>query len=175
MPKLEIGGGHIPTNGYVQLDVAEFPWTDICQPAHHRIPVPEKHFDEVRAVHVLEHIQRSHVQLALGEWFRVLKPGGELYIAVPDMMVTFKNYIAEKDPMRRMRLIGDVVYGGDPTPEARHKVPYDPETLEITIRAAGFEIKDRGIADDIHTKFWKEYGIDGLSIFCRAIRPCTTA
>ena len=174
MPNLEIGGGTLPTEGYLQLDQCEYPWTTFSQPAHARIHVPDNYFDKIKAVHVLEHIQRCHVPFAVAEWFRTLKPGGELYVAVPNMMVAFKAYIEEPDPMRRQRLIGDVIYGGEPRPEDRHKVPYDLETLVITVRAAGFRVQESGVADDHHTKFWNEYGIKGLSIFCRGTKPSTT-
>jgi SAM-dependent methyltransferase len=42
-------------------------------------------FDEVRASHVLEHIDFGQTQETLNEWARVVKPGGKLRIIVPDL------------------------------------------------------------------------------------------
>lgn len=45
------------------------------------LPFPEAEFDYVYASHVLEHVEPAHEYIA--DWFRVLKPGGHLVIAVP--------------------------------------------------------------------------------------------
>jgi predicted SAM-dependent methyltransferase len=41
-------------------------------------------FDLVYASHVLEHIPWYHVEATLREWTRILKPGGQLELWVPD-------------------------------------------------------------------------------------------
>lgn len=40
--------------------------------------------DEIRAVDVLEHLPYRQTDAALRDWARVLKPGGKIYIQVPD-------------------------------------------------------------------------------------------
>jgi predicted SAM-dependent methyltransferase len=44
----------------------------------------QNEFDEIHAVHVLEHINRNYRAKFVSECYRVLKPGGVLYIEVPD-------------------------------------------------------------------------------------------
>ncbi len=44
--------------------------------------VPDNHFDAVFSSHCLEHL--VDVPTALKNWVRVLKPGGYLYVVVPD-------------------------------------------------------------------------------------------
>jgi len=44
--------------------------------------IPNKVFDCIYASHSLEHMR--NVEIALSNWHRVLKPGGYLYIVVPD-------------------------------------------------------------------------------------------
>lgn len=46
-----------------------------------RLPYADASFDRVIATHVLEHIPEPH--LALGEWARVVKPGGVLSLILP--------------------------------------------------------------------------------------------
>jgi predicted SAM-dependent methyltransferase len=44
--------------------------------------IPDNHFDFLHASHSLEHM--VDVEVALGNWARVVKPGGYLIITVPD-------------------------------------------------------------------------------------------
>jgi ubiquinone/menaquinone biosynthesis C-methylase UbiE len=44
--------------------------------------VPDEAFDFVYSSHCLEHLR--NVEEALGNWVRILKPGGWLYLVVPD-------------------------------------------------------------------------------------------
>ena len=52
--------------------------------------IASSHFDFVIANHVLEHA--SNPVGALVQWFRVLKPGGILYCALPRMDITFDKH-----------------------------------------------------------------------------------
>ena len=45
------------------------------------IPFPDEHFDDIKAVHVLEHI--DNIVKAMDECYRVLKSGGRFHIRVP--------------------------------------------------------------------------------------------
>jgi hypothetical protein len=94
-PRLEIGSGYAPTDGFIHLDLNEnAPDLDWCGPAF-PLPWPDESFYEIRAVDVLEHIGYRHTIEALAEWARVLRVGGELYVQVPDaeaaMRMFFKN------------------------------------------------------------------------------------
>ena len=55
---------------------------DIYSPLD-QIPVPEAHFDAIVCNAVLEHVRNPHE--VLDEFYRVLKPGGYLYLGVPFM------------------------------------------------------------------------------------------
>ena len=61
------------------------------------IPYPDAHFDVVYHSHVLEHFARPDAERFLKECHRVLKPGGILRIAVPNLEPIAKNYIAFLD------------------------------------------------------------------------------
>lgn len=51
-----------------------------------KLPYDDNSVDEVYSAHLLEHFRgRDQVDAALAEWVRVLKPGGLLRVAVPDM------------------------------------------------------------------------------------------
>lgn len=78
MSRLNIGAGESPLCGYQNLDIRE--GVDALT-----LPFDAATFDEVRASHMLEHLGWDEVPRALWEWRRVLKPGGKVRIAVPDV------------------------------------------------------------------------------------------
>lgn len=57
------------------------------------LPFPDEHFDVVYQSHVLEHLRKSDAERFLAECLRVLKPGGIVRVAVPDLEVMAKLYL----------------------------------------------------------------------------------
>lgn len=57
------------------------------------IPFPDNSADYAYHSHVLEHIDRAIAPLFIREIFRVLKPGGVVRIAVPDMEANCRKYL----------------------------------------------------------------------------------
>jgi ubiquinone/menaquinone biosynthesis C-methylase UbiE len=55
---------------------------------------PDGYFEEIFCIHVLEHIERADHAAFLKELYRVTKPGGLIYIEVPDFIQICK-YIVE--------------------------------------------------------------------------------
>ena len=58
-------------------------------------------FDTVRASHVLEHFFMEEMDSVIQEWMRVLKPGGELMIIVPDLNIVIQDLVMGKDSKGR--------------------------------------------------------------------------
>ena len=65
---------------YITLDVDPETHPDVVGDAH-KMPFPDASFDAVLHIYVLEHLH--HPQTAMGEIYRVLKPGGHLLGVVP--------------------------------------------------------------------------------------------
>lgn len=78
--KLNLGAGNTPMDGYVNLDRKS--GQEI-----YPLDYPDNSADEIRASHVLEHFSHKLTQDVLNDWVRVLKPGGLIKIAVPDLNV----------------------------------------------------------------------------------------
>jgi SAM-dependent methyltransferase len=49
------------------------------------LPLPDGSFDRALCLDVLEHLQYEEQPRALAELFRVLRPGGELFVSVPNL------------------------------------------------------------------------------------------
>ncbi len=57
------------------------------------IPMPDISFDLVYHSHVLEHFSKADGEQLIRECYRVLRPGGTLRIAIPDLEQLAKNYL----------------------------------------------------------------------------------
>ena len=65
------------------------------------IPFLDQEFDVVYHSHVLEHFDRSEGEKFLRECFRVLKPGGIIRVAVPDLERIVREYLAAFEATQR--------------------------------------------------------------------------
>ncbi len=93
MRTLDVGSGRHKREGAVGLDRVALPGVDVVHDLE-SFPWPfgDSEFDEVFATQVLEHL---HAFLpAMEEIHRILKPGGRLYVAVPD----YRSERAFRDP-----------------------------------------------------------------------------
>ena len=81
--KINLGCGNNTEEGWINIDMSPtIPNIDICMDLEtEKLPIPDNSIDEIKAIHVLEHI--SNLKLVLTECSRVLKPGGEFTIIVP--------------------------------------------------------------------------------------------
>ncbi len=97
MIKLNLGCGpcHLPTEeGWKNTDIrtdagfeVEEHW-DFLE----RIPLEDNSVDFILAWHILEHAGLTGRTDMLNDWHRILKPGGKLAIAVPDILTIFEMY-----------------------------------------------------------------------------------
>ena len=84
--RLNIGCGPDQPEGWVNLDSNPDEEPDIVADVRH-LPFDDDSVDEIYASHILEHIDCR--EPVLEEWCRVLRPGGLITIAVPDIIATF--------------------------------------------------------------------------------------
>lgn len=91
MRKLEIGSGNRPQDGFDHLDInPNCPHLEYVA-AMDTLPMKNEVYDEVHAIHVIEHQSWRDARKILKEWLRVTKPGGFVYLATPNL-----KYIAQK-------------------------------------------------------------------------------
>ena len=64
------------------------------------IPLPDASCEVVYHSHVLEHLRRPDARFFMRECFRVLKPGGILRVAVPDLEQICRQYLLALDRER---------------------------------------------------------------------------
>lgn len=101
----------------------------------HGIPFADGSVDFVYSSHFLEHLYRTDAIRLLKESFRVLKPGGIMRVAVPDLAYAILLYgKGEKEKM-----LNNYFFVEDKESSfARHKYMYDFELLRDMLKEVGF-------------------------------------
>lgn len=99
--------------------------------------------DEIRAYHLLEHINPWEVPGMLNEWKRVLKPGGSLVLEQPDMIkccINFLNIMTTQDSKIWFNKGLQGFFGKqDPDePYMQHKWGYWPDSTMSLLEKQGF-------------------------------------
>lgn len=123
--KLNLGAGSKPIEGWANLDGAQ------CNTLY-PLGLKDGCASEIRASHVLEHFAHGEVLDVLKDWVRVLKPGGLMRIAVPDLERIAKAYLSGADwPIQ------GYLMGGQTDARDFHKSAFDREVLSEAMRAAG--------------------------------------
>lgn len=85
MTKLNLGCGPYKAQGYINIDHNPNWKPDLVLDITKGLPYGVNSIDEIRAHHVLEHLETEGMLNVLADCYRVLKPQGILSIVVPLM------------------------------------------------------------------------------------------
>lgn len=141
--RLNVGCGGRRVRDYIGIDIVQTPATDLVGPID-SLPYDDNTVTEILAIHVLEHIHIQEVPKVLFEWYRVLIPGGQLSIEVPDLQEAARNILEDPfTPCLPGKPGGDAVrqiYGErlHPNPYMAHQWGYTPQTLSHILRKNGY-------------------------------------
>lgn len=97
------------------------------------LPVPDETFDIVFSSHTLEHFGWRNVDKVLKEWIRILKVGGELRLAVPNLRHVAKRLYEDQIIPTDLW----VLYGEQEYSKNFHAVGFTPNLLESLVKATG--------------------------------------
>lgn len=111
MNYLNVGCGSRFHPNWTNLDLVATDPSVLSHDVRQGIPFPENSFEVVYHSHVLEHMEKSDARKFIAECVRVLKPGGVLRVAVPDLERIVCDYLTELD----------AALSGDPAAEANHE------------------------------------------------------
>jgi len=133
--KLNLGCGHIPLDGYINVDRRELPGVDVVADVG-KLPFDEAEVEEIFSAHLLEHFPQEMLnRYLLPVWRTLLKPGGKLTAIVPDgeaMLTAISSGSYAFNDFREV-LFGAQDYDGD-----FHFNLFTPQTLSETLQGAGF-------------------------------------
>lgn len=118
------------------VEAAQSKGLNVVQSTAERLPFADEQFDIVHSNHVFEHL--ADPQLAANEAFRVLKPGGLIFIEVPNQFDNIQFF--------RDRVFNRIVVREQNIRSIHHLYFFSKRTLTKLLTNAGFknvQIKDR--------------------------------
>ena len=97
LPYLNLGCGNKFHPDWVNVDFVSTGEGVIAHNLLSGIPMPDNKFEVVYHSHVLEHFQRDDAFKFIQECYRVLRPGGIIRIAIPDLEQIARNYLEQME------------------------------------------------------------------------------
>lgn len=154
---MQIGCGNNAFDGWLNTDLTykkdEIAYLD----AGKRFPLPDEIFEYIYSEHIFEHLTFTQGLNMLKECFRVLKPGGHLRLATPDLdFLMGLYYEPEKEIYKKYvkwstnRFIPEISSNLDEKDylssfvvnnffrDWGHQIVYNYESLELILKKAGF-------------------------------------
>lgn len=154
----------------MRLDIDPAVQPDIVCSIIEMTPVASGSVDAVWSSHNLEHLHRHEVPLALGEFLRVLRPGGLLLLTLPDLQkaasmvaddaLEEEAYMSPSGPITPLDMIfGHTASLAQGRAHMAHKCGFTAKTLERLLVSAGFgQVELRRAGFDLWAKAYKPAG-----------------
>jgi predicted SAM-dependent methyltransferase len=138
--RLNLGSGERPLPGFVNVDtLADAPHVDVVADVTQPLPFEDGCAELIYAVHLLEHVATERVPAVLADWRRVLRPGGVLMLAVPDLDAIARILMERSGwftPPHAPWL--GAIYGGQKDEWDFHKTGFTAPWLAYLLSNAGF-------------------------------------
>ncbi|MFX1371737.1 MAG: hypothetical protein ACFFCE_07740 [Promethearchaeota archaeon] len=153
--KLNIGCGKQFEPEYINIDLYEDLIADKKMSAVN-LEFEDFSCQEIKAIHLIEHLGLYQSIYALSEFFRVLEPKGELILETPDLEKAFRTYL--NSDYERKKDILSWIYGL-PHEGLEHKFCFPPQLLQEILEKIGFE-------NVIQTSFYNKESIPSVEFVC---------
>jgi len=151
-PKLEIGAGENPQEGYLHHDVRDLPGIDVACDAR-KFPIEHKaRYSEVYASNILEHFNRFEVESVFKEWVSLLHVGGVIKIIVPDIREIAYQFVNNHIDHAFFVYL---CYGGNDYEYNKHYYGFDEDSLK-----ALFEKNNLKVVKSVPGIPWKNRKLD---------------
>lgn len=133
--KVNIGAGHIPFEGYVNVDMRDLPGIDVIAMVD-ALPFEPGTVDELFSSHTLEHFPQELLRRQLlPYWATLLKPGGTITTIAPDLEAMSADFANGSTSFEDFR---EVVYGGQEYEGDTHFTGFTPSSFCDLLTEAGF-------------------------------------
>jgi SAM-dependent methyltransferase len=138
MAKLNVGCGNNKIRGYINIDTEESCAPDLVHNLLEApLPFADGSQDEIVFFHCIEHVRKCYHESILREFWRVLEPGGRLYISYPNFKECALNWINNKDANRSFWEA--TIYGLQRYETDYHVALMDPDELSELLLKIGFD------------------------------------
>jgi len=133
--KLNIGCGKKYDPDYCNVDLYEDLVADRLMSAFN-LDFDDNTCDEIKAIHLIEHLSFFETIYALSEFFRVLEPNGKLILETPDLEKACQHYVKANEEQRK-KILG--WFFGIPHKGLQHKLCFPPFLLIELLDNTGFD------------------------------------
>lgn len=99
--KLQLGAGPNPLAGWLNTDLRAVSPGCIFLDASRPLPFGDETFDYIFSEHLVEHLSYGAGLSMLRECYRVLKPGGRIRVATPDLETVIGLHTVEKSDIQQ--------------------------------------------------------------------------
>ncbi len=155
--RLNLGCGANAIPGFVNVDILPGAGVDVVADLREPLPFTDGAADLVYASHVLEHFPTEEIPSILADWRRVLRDGGLLLVAVPDLETIARCLLQHPGwftPPHNPWL--GAVYGGQKDEFDFHKTGFTLLWLAARLDESGFGALER-------VNRFEEVGVPDLS------------
>jgi glycosyltransferase involved in cell wall biosynthesis/predicted SAM-dependent methyltransferase len=163
--KLNLGSGNKRYYDYLSCD--KYPGKEVDEVfSLNDIPYADNTVQSIHSEHALEHLYHADARQALKEWYRVLIPGGDIHLQLPDLEECCRQYLNAKDKAYK-DWYRYTIYGiqrslaDEPIEGQVHHTGFSLNELQQELQNLGFVIDFIGRYD----------GYDTPSLEVRAIKP----
>ena len=159
---LHIGSGNNYIKGFCNIDANPYCYCDIVSDVK-VLKLRSGSVGVIYSSHIFEHIPAKKVHIVLKEWHRVLKPGGQIYLCVPDLEVLCNLYLNnissyESEAGRHaVDFAAGVIFGGQTDKYDFHYSGYSFVTLKSLLESIGFRNVRKFSRENVNF----ELGLDG--------------
>ena len=155
--RLDIGSGshnmRQPLSDWIRIDGCDAEQVDIvCD--FGQIPLPENIASEIWVGDVIEHVPMWRWDEVIGEWNRLLKPGGTIAGQTPNLHTIMVRYA--KGEMN-LEDATNALYGWHDSPWQQHYVTFTASSLTAMLGKYGFTnvtFPETPGADNAHDSWW---------------------
>lgn len=179
---LNIGCGTDYKDGWINIDNNSddnIEKLDLNWDLRNPLPFAENSVDFIFNEHFFEHLTVEEGQVVMKDLLRVLKPGGVIRIAMPDLEGVVHNYTSvplDKDPVIKEFKFDFVQTRAEWMNMSfrwwGHKWLYDWEELQRRLKQAGYtKIKRCKLRTSAHAELQKLETRDGSLLIAEAVKP----
>ena len=152
-------GGHDVKEGWTLMNAQPRPGVDVVGLVTDLSMFADGSVSEVYASHVYEHLGfRQELSMALKEVARVLKTGGILRVAVPDLEILMKIFADPQLPAEQRQYVQMMICGGQLDEYDFHKCGFSFDLLGSCLHSHGFvniqRVQSFGLFEDTSLKMF---------------------
>jgi predicted SAM-dependent methyltransferase len=134
--QLHFGCGEIADGRFINVDARSFPHVDYVTTSPFMPAIKPGSADLIYACHVFEHVSFRQQMAVLRRWHRLLKPGGEIRLSVPDFDKVTRLH---ESGARDFEWMQAVLMGAQDYPGNFHFALFTRKRLQDLLEEAGFE------------------------------------